>query len=68
MFLFLIRCVEHFNLHDEAKWQSVTVGVLRDLKVKSVRLMTNNPGKVHSPEASGVEVIERVPFWVDDHS
>jgi GTP cyclohydrolase II len=30
--------------------------------------MTNNSDKVHSLEASGVEVTQRVPFWVGDHA
>jgi GTP cyclohydrolase II len=30
--------------------------------------MTNNSDKVLSLEASGVEVTQRVPFWVGDHS
>lgn len=36
--------------------------ILRKLGVKSVRLMTNNPGKIEGLQASGVNVTERVPI------
>lgn len=41
-----------------------TVGalILRDMGVRSVRLITNNPEKIESLEQSGLEVIERVPL------
>ena len=37
--------------------------VLNDLKVTSVRLMTNNPNKIAELEAMGIEVSERVAAW-----
>lgn len=36
------------------------VQILQYLKVTSVRLMTNNPEKVHAVSASGIEVVERL--------
>lgn len=36
-------------------------GILGDLGVKQVRLLSNNPGKIQALENSGVRVIERVP-------
>ena len=38
--------------------------ILNDLKVSSVRLMTNNPEKIHQLRRLGVDVVERVPHWV----
>ena len=38
--------------------------ILRDLRVGSVRLMTNNPAKVTALTAEGIEVTERVPLCV----
>jgi GTP cyclohydrolase II len=35
--------------------------ILRHLGIKSVRLMSNNPGKVKAVEDAGVEVSDRVP-------
>lgn len=40
----------------------VAAAMLKDLGVRSVRLLTNNPDKINGLEAEGVEVIERVPL------
>ncbi len=40
------------------------VGILTDLKIASVRLLTNNPDKVNQLVARGVAVTERVPLVV----
>ncbi len=42
--------------------------ILRDLGVRRVRLLTNNPRKVRGLEAYGVEVIERLPLEVPARS
>ena len=39
--------------------------ILRYFGLKSVRLMSNNPEKVHAVEAAGVKVVERVPCIAD---
>jgi GTP cyclohydrolase II len=39
---------------------TVAARILDDLGVHSIRLMTNNPGKIHRLEELGVEVTERV--------
>ncbi len=43
--------------------------ILRDLGVKTMRLLTNNPDKVYQLSDFGVEIIERVPIQMDanDH-
>ena len=40
--------------------------ILKELGFSSVRLMTNNPGKIAMMEASGVTVAERVPLKVGE--
>ncbi len=42
--------------------------ILRDLGVRSVRLMTNNPTKIDALETLGVLVTERVPIQPTVHS
>jgi len=41
---------------------SVAARILEDLGVRSIRLMTNNPGKIMRLEELGVKVTERVPL------
>jgi GTP cyclohydrolase II len=42
----------------------LAAGILRDLGVSSVRLMTNNPQKIHGLERAGVIVNAQEPHWV----
>jgi 3,4-dihydroxy 2-butanone 4-phosphate synthase / GTP cyclohydrolase II len=39
---------------------SMAIAILRDLGVTSVRLMTNNPGKIQDLEENGIPVVERI--------
>ena len=39
--------------------------ILRDLGVRSMRLLTNNPLKVHGLEDYGIEIIRRVPIQME---
>ncbi|MER3443883.1 MAG: bifunctional 3,4-dihydroxy-2-butanone-4-phosphate synthase/GTP cyclohydrolase II [Armatimonadota bacterium] len=41
--------------------------ILRDLGVRRLRLLTNNPRKVRALSGFGLEVLERVPLWVGDN-
>ena len=41
---------------------TVAAHILEDLGVRSVRLLTNNPGKILSLKELGVPVVERVPL------
>ncbi len=45
---------------DDARTYGVAAAILRDLGVRRVALMTNNPGKVQGLEGSGIDVAERV--------
>ena len=50
------------GLPADARHYGTATQVLRDLEVESVRLLTNNPDKVHNLEDFGVPVAERVPL------
>jgi 3,4-dihydroxy 2-butanone 4-phosphate synthase / GTP cyclohydrolase II len=50
------------GLPADARHYGAATQVLRDLGVTSVRLMTNNPGKVTDLEGYGIHVAERVPL------
>jgi GTP cyclohydrolase II len=44
----------------DARNYELPVRILRFLKVRSLRLMTNNPRKIHAVSSSGIEVCERL--------
>lgn len=46
----------------------ISAQIIRDLGVKRIRLLTNNPRKVLGLEAYGIEVAERVPLEVPARS
>ncbi len=47
------------HLVDERDY-SMAVAILRDLGVNAVRLMTNNPSKIHELEEAGIPMVERI--------
>lgn len=49
------------GLPADARHYGTATQILRDLGVRSVRLLTNNPDKVHNIEDFGIPVAERVP-------
>jgi GTP cyclohydrolase II len=44
---------------------SLAAGILHDLRISRVRLLTNNPRKVRALSSAGIKVVERVPCEVD---
>jgi len=47
---------------------ALPAAILQALRVKRVRLLSNNPDKVAALERAGIEVTERVPCEVEPHS
>jgi|tagenome__1003787_1003787.scaffolds.fasta_scaffold20989862_16 3,4-dihydroxy 2-butanone 4-phosphate synthase/GTP cyclohydrolase II len=50
------------GLPADARHYGAATQILKDLGVRAVRLMTNNPAKTLGLEAYGIEVVERVPL------
>jgi 3,4-dihydroxy 2-butanone 4-phosphate synthase/GTP cyclohydrolase II len=50
------------GLPADARHYGAATQILKDLEVRAVRLMTNNPAKTLGLEAYGVDVVERVPL------
>ena len=42
--------------------------ILRDLGIKTLRLLTNNPDKIYQLSDFGMEIVERVPIQVPAHT
>ena len=51
---------------DDGRHYGVDAQILRDLGVANVRLMTNNPDKIHQLGRYGVQVSDRTPLWVGE--
>ncbi len=47
---------------------TVAARILQDWRVQSIRLMTNNPSKIESLRALGVNVVDRVPLQASVHA
>lgn len=52
------------GLPSEAREYGAAVAILKDLGIKSVRLLTNNPAKINFLEDAGIKVTETVPLIV----
>mmetsp|Transcript_2453 Transcript_2453/g.3530 ORF Transcript_2453/g.3530 Transcript_2453/m.3530 type:complete len:179 (-) Transcript_2453:160-696(-) len=46
---------------DDSRTYGCVPGILQEMNIKSIRLMTNNPRKIAHLEALGVKVLGRVP-------
>src|SRR5688572_6290691 len=51
----------------DSRSYDLAAGILRDLGVKSVRLMTNNPLKIEGLEQAGIRVVDRISHWVGEN-
>ncbi|MBI5197077.1 MAG: GTP cyclohydrolase II [Nitrospirae bacterium] len=52
------------GFRDDEREYSVAAHMMRSLRVKSIRLMTNNPHKISEIEKCGVNVVERIPLII----
>lgn len=52
----------HLGFHADHRDYSPALGMLKDLGVTRVRLLTNNPDKVAAFDGSGISLVERVPL------
>jgi len=48
---------------DEREYHIATF-ILKDLGIKRVKLLTNNPEKVHSLSRDGIEIVDRIPLMI----
>ncbi|MDD5412398.1 MAG: GTP cyclohydrolase II [Methylobacter sp.] len=55
------------HLADEREY-TIAALMLEDLKIKSIKLMTNNPKKIDALEKLGINVVGRIPVEVVAHN
>ena len=58
-----VEANEQLGFAADLRSYELAAEILRDLGVRSVALMTNNPEKVEGLERAGVHVERRVPHW-----
>jgi GTP cyclohydrolase II len=51
----------------DSRSYDIAGAILRDLDVRSVRLLTNNPLKVKGLQEAGVVIASRMPHWVGEN-
>lgn len=49
---------------DEREYEAATL-ILKDLGIKRIRLLTNNPEKVKSLNRDGIEIVDRLPLMIE---
>ncbi len=55
----------HLGLEVDARQYDVAIKMLQHLKVRQVRLLTNNPEKIEAFESSNITIVERVPIIIE---
>jgi GTP cyclohydrolase II len=52
------------GFRDDEREYSIAAHMLESLKVKSIRLMTNNPQKMNDLTAYGMKIVDRIPMII----
>lgn len=60
-----IEANHELGFETDLRTYDIAAGMLHDLGVESVRLMTNNPDKIQGLIDSGIDVTERVPIQLE---
>lgn len=52
------------GFHEDARDYTAAIEILEDMGVRQIKLMTNNPEKIHAFSESSIQVIDRVPVEI----
>ena len=63
-----IEANERLGLKVDLRRYEQCAEILRDLGLRRIRLISNNPEKIRTVKKSGLEIVERVPLVVKFHS
>jgi 3,4-dihydroxy 2-butanone 4-phosphate synthase/GTP cyclohydrolase II len=59
-----VEANQKLGFDDDLRDYDLAVRILKRLKVKSVALITNNPGKIEGLERGGIRIAKRIPLVV----
>lgn len=54
----------HLGFETDSRIYNDAIDILKDLKIDQIRLLTNNPEKIHAFDDSGIEVVEKIPLII----
>jgi GTP cyclohydrolase II len=60
-----VQANEELGFHPDERNYGDAIEILKDLKVKSIKLLTNNPDKENAISGSDIELVERVPIVIE---
>ncbi len=52
----------HLGYQPDERDYGIAANILRNLKIKSIKLLTNNPEKIKQLTNAGIEIVERLPL------
>ncbi|MGZ5602067.1 MAG: GTP cyclohydrolase II, partial [Methylobacter sp.] len=58
----------HLGHLDDEREYTIAALILENLKIKSIKVATNNPKKINALEQLGIKVVERIPVEVIAHT
>lgn len=59
-----VQANQHLGFPDDLRRYDIAAGMLENLGVKSVQLLTNNPRKISGLQEYGIEVKKRIPIEI----
>ncbi len=60
-----VEANEHLGLPVDKRDYGIGSQILRDLGLRNIRIMTNNPKKIYGIESYGLKVVEEVPIRIE---